>query len=141
LKGAMEFSYATGDIPGMDELLALYDSVGWTAYTRDPLTLFNAVSASLAVITARVDGQLVGLARIIGDGYTVSYLQDILVHPHFQRCGIGRGLFRRAFDQFDVRQRVLVTDDEPRQRAFYEAMGFTEARNLQHPLRTFVRFG
>ena len=40
-----------------------------------------------------------------------------------------------------VRQQVLMTDDEPRQRAFYEALGFTEIRDLENETRAFIRSG
>lgn len=72
----------------------------------------------------------------------IVYLQDILILPAYRRRGIGRELFQRVFAPYgDVRQKVLITDDEPAQRAFYEAMGFTETGNLTHRVRTFVKFG
>ena len=38
-----------------------------------------------------------------------------------------------------VRQTVLLTDDEPGQRAFYEALGFTEGTDFRpDPLRVFA---
>lgn len=87
------------------------------------------------------DSLLVGLARVVGDGLTIAYLQDILVAPKHQRLGIGRELFRRVFAPFDdVRQKVLITDSEPGQLAFYASMGFIEIRDLSHPTRTFVKF-
>ena len=135
-------TYHSGVPPTQEELVELYDSVGWSAYTRDPARLAAAVGASLAVVTARQDGRLIGLARLVGDGQTIAYLQDILVAPDHQHRGIGRELLQRIFAPFsDVRQKVLITDDEPSQRAFYESMGFTEAGGLDHPIRTFVQFG
>ncbi|MCO1338773.1 GNAT family N-acetyltransferase [Kocuria polaris] len=137
----MTLNYQSGDVLDRDELTRLYASVGWSAYTKDPARLEAAVAASLAVVTARDDGRLVGLARLVGDGLTIVYLQDILVAPEFQRSGIGRELFRRAFEPFeDVRQKLLLTDNEPRQIAFYESMGFTEIRDLPHPARAFAKF-
>lgn len=121
--------------------MALYDSVGWTTYTDDALRLYDAVGRSLRVVCARADGVLVGLARIVGDGLTIVYLQDILVHPDYQRLGIGRELLKLALEPFeDVRQKVLITDDEPRQRAFYESLGFTEIRDAVNPIRAFIKF-
>ena len=72
--------FTSGDLPGTQELVELYDAVGWVAYTRDPETLTRAVRASLHVVTARKDGRLVGLARVVGDGETIAYLQDLLVY-------------------------------------------------------------
>ncbi len=129
------------DVPAADELITLYSSVGWSAYTGDPALLHDAVARSLRVVSAREEGNLVGLARVVGDGLTIVYLQDILVAPSHQRAGIGRRLFDRVFAPFaDVRQKVLITDDEPRQQAFYHQMGFTEIRDMTHPIRAFVRF-
>lgn len=130
------------DVPTQDELVALYNSVGWTTYTQDPQRLLLALTRSLRVVSAREDGELVGLARIVGDGLTIVYLQDILVAPSHQRRGIGAALMNEALKPFaDVRQQVLLTDDEPRQREFYESMGFSEIRDVPDAaLRAFVRF-
>lgn len=129
------------DVPNVEELVALYDSVGWHRYTKEPTRLLAAVARSLRVVSARDDGRLVGLARLVGDGLTIVYLQDILVHPDHQRAGLGRALLERVLAPYaDVRQKVLITDDEPGQRAFYEAMGFREIRDHAEPIRAFVRF-
>lgn len=134
-------AYQTADMPSTDELVMLYDAVGWSAYTRDPARLTAAIRASLAVVTARDDGELVGLARVVGDGQTIVYLQDILIRPDHQRRGIGRELFQRVFAPYaDVRQKVLITEDEASQRAFYESLRFTETGDLDYPIRTFVQF-
>lgn len=135
-----EIRFADDDRPASAELAELDDAVGWSAYTRDAARLGRGVAASLRVVTARDGDRLVGLARIVGDGETIAYLQDVLVHPEAQRRGIGAELVRRAFAPFaEVRQHVLVTDDEPGQRAFYESLGFTEIHEI--PGRAFVRYG
>jgi GNAT superfamily N-acetyltransferase len=126
----------------VDELVALYDAVGWSAYTKAPGLLRTAMAGSSYVVTARRGGRLVGLARAISDDATICYLQDVLVMPTEQRGGVGRALVQAVLDRYRaVRQKVLLTDDEPRQRAFYEALGYSEARDYgDGTLRTFVRF-
>ncbi|GAB2542058.1 GNAT family N-acetyltransferase [Brachybacterium huguangmaarense] len=133
----------TAEIPDLDEVLALYDAVGWTAYTRDPGALARGLDGSAHVVAARdADGRLVGLARVVGDGATIAYLQDVLVDPSVQRSGIGRALVTSAFAPFaGVRQHVLLTDAEAGQRGFYEALGFTEVHDHEPALRAFVRTG
>ena len=123
------------------ELTALYEAVGWTAYTRDPATLLASVQGSHRVAVARADGELAGLARTISDGVTILYLQDVLVHPSWQRRGLGQRLVHEvlAADPH-VRQRVLLTDADPSQRAFYAALGFTETHDHDPALRAFVQF-
>lgn len=130
------------DSPTRAELVALYTQVGWSAYAKDPETLERAVRGSTLVVTARRAGTLIGLARALSDGATICYLQDVLVAPNAQRLGIGRLLVDQVLDRYaGVRQKVLLTDDEPRQRAFYESLGYTEIRDVTAAsLRAFVRF-
>jgi GNAT superfamily N-acetyltransferase len=126
----------------LDELTDLYASVGWTAYTAAPEVLHTAVTGSSFVVVARRGGHLVGLARALSDDATVCYLQDVLVRPSEQRTGVGRALVTAVLDRYAaVRQKVLLTDDEPGQRAFYESLGYAEIRDLgPGTLRAFVRF-
>lgn len=138
----MTNSLYAGERLDRDELVELYGSVGWTNYTRDPELLERAVAGSSRVVTARSNGALLGLARIISDGATIAYLQDVLVRPEARRRGIGRRLVDTAFEPYaQVRQHVLITDAEPWQRAFYESLGFTELHDLRPDQgRGFVRF-
>jgi GNAT superfamily N-acetyltransferase len=134
---------SSGAIPARDELADLYGAVGWVAYTRDLASLERAMQGSSHVVTARKDGRLVGLARVVSDGATVAYLQDVLVRPEEQGQGIGKRLVTEVLAPFDaVRQQVLLTDDEPGQRAFYQSLGFAEIRDLDDgSLRAFVKLG
>ncbi|MGO4957272.1 GNAT family N-acetyltransferase [Luteococcus sp. Sow4_B9] len=121
-------------------IIDLYGSVGWTAYTDHPEDLLNGIRGSLHVVLAHDAGHLVGLARVIGDGATICYLQDVLVHPDARRQGLGQRLVNEAFAPFaGVRQHVLITDEEPGQKAFYESLGFTHL-GTAIPGRAFVRF-
>ena len=79
-------------IPSLEQLLTLYDSVGWSAYTCEPDRLERAVTSSLSVFTAWDGPHLAGLVRAVGDGETILYIQDLLVRPSYQRRGIGRHL-------------------------------------------------
>jgi GNAT superfamily N-acetyltransferase len=130
-----------GARPERDELVALYDAVGWTAYTDDPDGLAGAVRDSSFVVTARDAGRLVGLARCLSDGVAIAYLQDILVHPDARRRGVGTRLMEACRERYaDVRAFVLLTDDRPDQLAFYEAHGFTNVAATAKPaLNAFVR--
>ncbi len=131
------------EIPAAEELIELYGSVEWTAYTDEPATLVDAITGSFCVLTARNPaGKLVGLARTISDGHTVAYIQDILVSAEHQRQGIGGALLDELLRQTGrIRQVVLLTDAGHAQRAFYESRGFMEAHDFApHQLRSFVHF-
>ena len=113
------------------DVLALYQAVGWSMYTRDPKKLERAIAQSLSVLGAYDGDQLVGLIRAVGDGETILFIQDLLVLPSYQRQGIGRQLVDALVDQFpQVRQLVLLTDDQPQTRAFYENIGFVQGSKV-----------
>jgi GNAT superfamily N-acetyltransferase len=100
------------------------------------------VAGSSYVVTACWGGRLVGLARVLSDGASICYLQDVLVRPGEQRRGIGRALVRAVLERYrTVRQKVLLTDDELGRCAFYESLGYAEIRDYESgTLRSFVRF-
>lgn len=138
---AIVTSVEPGDL-NFEEVLDLYDSVGWTAYTKDPQRLEAALHGSSSIVQARAGSQLVGLARTISDGASICYLQDLLVRPSSHRQGIGRALVTEALSPYaHVRQKVLLTDDEPKQKKFYESLGYTDTANFDRgQLRAFIRF-
>ena len=113
------------------EILGLYVSVGWTAYTDDPAALRNGFANSLLTLAAYAEAALAGLIRVAGDGHTIVFVQDILVRPQFQRRGIGSALLQAVLNRYvGVRQIELFTDDTPETAAFYRSMGFRELTEL-----------
>ena len=52
------------------EILALYESVGWTAYTENPAALRLGFAHSLLTLAAYEGERLLGLVRTVGDGHT-----------------------------------------------------------------------
>ena len=94
-----------------EQLFALYDSVGWTAYTRDIPRLQAALERSTIVISAWEGDALVGLIRALSDEATIAYIQDILVRPTYHKQGVGSQLMRQMLAKLaGIRQIVLMTD-------------------------------
>ena len=121
-------------------VLDLYASVGWTGYSSHPEMLDKALEHSLLVLAA-VDGdRLVGLLRAVGDGYSIIFIQDILVLPAYQRQGIGRNLLEQAISHFPgIYQLHLLTDNAEKTRSFYEALGFTAVDSLGCVAYTYLK--
>jgi len=115
--------------------------VSWSAYARDIGTLRRAVAGSSTLVIARAGAVLIGLARVVSDGVTICYLQDVLVNPSHQGHGVERALVQAALEPYSsVRQKVLLTDDEFAQRRFYDSFGYCDAADAAGgPLRAFVR--
>lgn len=57
------------------EILKLYSSVGWTAYTDDPQALKQGFQNSLLVLAAYEREELLGIIRAVGDGVTIVFIQ------------------------------------------------------------------
>ena len=110
-----------------EEIKSLYNAVGWRAYTDNMNALREGFKNSLLVLSAYEDGKLMGLIRMVGDGHTIVFIQDILVFPEFQRKGVGTALIKSVLKRYEnVRQIELVTDNTPKTIAFYRSLGFAE---------------
>lgn len=109
------------------EIQRLYAEVGWTAYTENMPALEQGYKNSLLVLAAYENEELLGIVRVVGDGYTIIWIQDILVFPSKQRQGIGTALLKAVLNKYpDVRQIELATDNTPETIAFYKSLGFSE---------------
>lgn len=110
-----------------EEILRLYASVGWTAYTDNPEVLRHGFENSMLTLAAYEGENLLGIIRTVGDGHTIILVQDLLVFPEYQRKGVGSALLQTILDRYShVRQIELATDNTPKTIAFYKSMGFRE---------------
>ena len=113
------------------EILDLYGSVGWTAYTDEPEKLQEGFEHSLLILAAYEGERLIGLIRVVGNSYTIVWIQDILVHPDYQRRGIGTALLKSVLTKYShVRQIELATDNTSKTIAFYKSQGFSEMSEI-----------
>lgn len=109
----------------------LYNDVGWTAYTKDMDNLMMGIDNSLGLISAWDGEELIGLIRLVGDGFSIIYIQDILVLESYHRQGIGRQLLEIVLDRYkSVRQIVLATEDTDKTKKFYESIGFRKMEDM-----------
>lgn len=109
------------------EIRRLYTEVGWTAYTENMSVLEQGYKNFLLVLAAYENDELFGIIRVVGDGFTIIFVQDILVFPREQRNGVGTALMKAVLDRYpDVRQIELATDNTSKTVAFYKSLGFTE---------------
>ena len=110
-----------------DEIYQLYKEVGWTAYTKNMSLLKEGFKNSLLVLAAYENDEFLGIVRVVGDGFTIIFIQDILVFPQVQRKGVGTALLKAVLDRYpNVRQIILATDNTPKTVAFYKSLGFSE---------------
>ena len=109
----------------LEDILHLYQAVGWTNYTNQPQMLEQALSHSLVIYLALDDDAVVGLIRLIGDGFSSVFVQDLIVLPSYQRQGIGSALMKEALEDYkEVYQVQLATEQTEKNVGFYRSMGF-----------------
>ncbi len=135
----MEIKFSRDKAIKLDQLEKLYNDVEWYAYTKDLDVLQQAVYQSLEVISAWNGDELVALIRVVGDGLTIIYIQDILVLNAYQNKGIATHLVQQVLERYKhVRQKVLLTEEAPNVRRFYEKNGFESCD--KGSLVAFARF-
>ena len=109
----------------IDDVLHLYQAVSWTNYTNQPQMLEQALSHSLAIYLALDGDAVVGLVRLVGDGFSSVFVQDLIVLPSYQRRGIGSDLMKEALGDFkDAYQVQLATEQTEKTLGFYRSLGF-----------------
>lgn len=107
------------------EVIVLYRANEWSSADK-PEQLMLALRNSHTLVTARVDGELVGLGNAISDGSLVVYYSHLLVHPEHQGKGIGRKIvetMQLVYGGFH--QQMLTADGKAIE--FYKTMGFQRA--------------
>ena len=113
------------EIVKLEDVLHLYQAVGWTNYTHQPEMLEQALSHSLVIYVALDGDAVVGLIRLVGDGFSSVFVQDLIVLPSYQRQGIGSSLMKEALEDFKETYQVqLATEQTEENVGFYRSMGF-----------------
>ncbi len=126
-------------IPSLNKLIEIYSNVGWNNYTNNPKMLEASYKNSLKVISAWENDRLIGIIRVIGDGYSIIYIQDLLVLNEYQHNGIGSLLLDKIAKIYDnVYQKILLTEDQPNTIGFYEKCGFKKSN--EYGCIAFVNF-
>jgi GNAT superfamily N-acetyltransferase len=108
-----------------DQLLDLYKSNKWSSAEK-PELLYKALINSHTLISAWVNGRMVGIANAISDGYLVVYYPHMLVHPDYQGKDIGSKMMVAMQKKYDkYHQQMLTADGEAID--FYKKCGFKKA--------------
>ena len=77
------------------------------------------------ILTARLDGLLIGVSRAITDFAYCTYLSDLAVDEKHQRQGIGRELIRLTHEAAGLHT-ALVLLAAPKAQTYYPKIGMTK---------------
>jgi len=94
------------------EIVDLYRANEWSSADK-PDQLLPALRNSHTLVTARINGELVGVSNAISDGYLVVYYPHMLVHPSNHDNGIGRKMMEAMQSVYaGFHQQMLTADGE-----------------------------
>jgi GNAT superfamily N-acetyltransferase len=124
-------------IPTEQELLDLYQSVGW-GHSKYPKMLLRAIENSQMVVCAYADDELIALGRAISDTAFAVYFPDLLVKPDWQKQGIGTKIMWMLLERYpNFHNQVLVAEDDVA-RDFYVKNGFKSEAYAMSIMKGFV---
>ncbi len=75
------------------------------------------------IVTARLEGKLIGVARSVSDFAFCTYLSDLAVDERYQKQGIGKALIRRTKEEAPQGKLILLS--APKAVAYYPRIGMT----------------
>jgi aralkylamine N-acetyltransferase len=129
-----EITYEMVDHAPIEAIVALYQTGGWWREAPSARAVIPAmIRGSFCFMVAReADGRIVGMGRVISDGVSDAYIQDVVVLSSHRGRGIGRELMRRLTARCiaaGIHWIGLVA--EPGTQAFYQPLGFSPLAGYQ----------
>jgi ribosomal protein S18 acetylase RimI-like enzyme len=110
-----------------NEIADLYRAGGWWKEEYDPAALGSLIrgSFSFAVAVDTKTGKAIGMGRVISDGVSDGYIQDLVVLPDYRKSGIGREIVSALVErclQSGITWIALIAEPDTEQ--FYQPLGF-----------------
>ena len=127
-------------LPSKDEFFDLFETTGWNSYVQASADeLARAIAVSDFIVTAYCGERLVGFGRVLTDGILHAMVYDMIVHPDYQRRGIGTQILQQLVKWCNVAQiRSIQLFCAHGKRSFYEKNGFV-ARHDDAPGMQYLR--
>ena len=110
-----------------DEIINLYKAGGWWKDSYDPSGIETLIKSSFAfaVVIDKKTNKSIGMGRIISDGVSDAYIQDLVILPEYRKKGIGKQLVNTLLDYCKSHKLLWIgLIAEPDQDGFYSSLGF-----------------
>jgi len=114
-------------LPTAREHEALARSVDWLDHF-DYASMPDSLAGSLRGAVVLADDEVVGMARLVGDGVHYFYVQDVIVHPDHDGNGYATQLVQRLVDWVATvapAPALIGLFASPEARGVYEELGFS----------------
>lgn len=114
------------------EIIELYKAGGWWKdhyYSKGIKPLIHG-SFAFVVVVDNLKGKTIGMGRIISDGTSDAYIQDLVVLPEYRKQGIGKKLVETLLNHCLSNGLIWIgLISEPGQDGFYKSLGFKNMKN------------
>jgi len=119
----MDIKYSIEENLGADEFLDVLRESGLAERrpVQDRIRIEKMLSNANLIITARINGKLIGIARSISDFTYCTYLSDLAVSKDYQKQGIGKELIR--FTKKSTGEAKLILLSAPAAVDYYPRIG------------------
>jgi GNAT superfamily N-acetyltransferase len=108
-----------------NEIVELYRAGGWWKEEYNPSGIPLLIKGSFLFAVAVHDGKAVAMGRVISDGVSDGYIQDLVVLPAFRGYGIGKMIVAVLLAECNKRGLLWVgLIAEPGAEQFYLPLGF-----------------
>ena len=121
----MKFTLKETRSPDLSQVRELYQFAPW-ARDRSLKEIKKALENSTLVISAWDRERLVGFARVLSDKVYRATLWDVIVHPDYQKQGVGTLIIEKIVSHPMLKwvDRFWLNTKNP---AFYEKFGFSRS--------------
>lgn len=107
-----------------EEVPNLRELVGWDGRYSDYPTLFERCNFWAGLRDE--ENKLIAFGYIAGMGLQHAYMEDIIVHPEFQKKGIGESLVRKLLQEAErVGLEIVTLTYDSKHTSFYTRSGLT----------------
>jgi len=115
-----------------EEIVKLYKSGGWWKenWTTSNINQIIKGSFVFAIAVENNSGETIGMGRVLSDGVSDGYIQDLVVLPNYRDLGIGKQIVTKLLNHClskGIQWIGLIA--EPGNEKFFSTMGFKTMKN------------
>ncbi|OYT29255.1 GNAT family N-acetyltransferase [Thermoplasmatales archaeon ex4572_165] len=116
----------------IEDIASLYKAGNWWEKEADSSFIPSLIKNSFAFVVAvnKETDTAVGMGRVLSDGVSDAYIQDVVVLKDWRGNGVGKMIVKKLIDHClskNVKWIALIS--EPNQEGFYLPLGFKEMKH------------
>lgn len=113
--------------PPIEQVIDLYREGGWWSKNENSAkNITPMIKGSFCFLAAKKAGVMIGMGRVISDGFSDGYIQDVIVKKEYRGQGIGSEIIKRLVRYCREKELEWVgLIAEPETANFYKKSGFS----------------